>query len=130
MGYVYAMNFCTAVNCIDGRVQLPVIHFLQERFCVDCVDVVSEPGVNRILAEGIETNTVHSVMERVAVSVDDHESVGLAVVGHHDCTANPAPEAVQTLQTRSAVERLQISFPDVPVVGLWVDADWEVSELS
>ncbi|MHC5086790.1 MAG: carbonic anhydrase, partial [Planctomycetota bacterium] len=26
------MSFCTAINCMDGRVQLPVIPFLQNRF--------------------------------------------------------------------------------------------------
>ena len=40
------MSFCTAINCMDGRVQLPVIRFLQERFKVDYVDVISEPGPN------------------------------------------------------------------------------------
>ena len=28
------MSFCTAVNCIDGRVQLPLIRYLQEGFGV------------------------------------------------------------------------------------------------
>ena len=46
------MKFCTAVNCMDGRVQLPVISYMMDRFGADCVDVISEPGPNRIIAEG------------------------------------------------------------------------------
>ena len=35
-----ASSFCTAVTCIDGRVQLPVIHYLTRRFHVEFVDIV------------------------------------------------------------------------------------------
>ena len=38
------MCFCTAVNCMDGRVQLPVTSYLQERFNVEHVDSITEPG--------------------------------------------------------------------------------------
>jgi len=41
------MEFCTAINCMDGRVQIPVISFLEERFNARYVDVISEPGPNR-----------------------------------------------------------------------------------
>ena len=37
-------TFATAINCMDGRVQLPVIKFLQERFKAEYVDIISEPG--------------------------------------------------------------------------------------
>ena len=39
-----ASSFCTAVTCIDGRVQLPVIHYLTRRFHVEFVDIVSDTG--------------------------------------------------------------------------------------
>ncbi|GAB4379897.1 MAG: hypothetical protein Kow0042_29680 [Calditrichia bacterium] len=45
------MRFCTAINCLDGRVQLPVIQHLKKRFKVDFVDVITEPGPNLILSE-------------------------------------------------------------------------------
>ena len=45
------MEFCTAINCVDGRVQVPVINYLKKRFKVDYVNVVSEPGPSKILAE-------------------------------------------------------------------------------
>jgi hypothetical protein len=48
------MTFCTVVNCIDGRVQLPVIEFLKNRFGVDFVDCITEAAPVRILAG--ETN--------------------------------------------------------------------------
>ena len=56
------MEFCTAINCMDGRVQIPVITYLKERFKADYVDVVSEPGPNRILAEGSDQPVLVTVI--------------------------------------------------------------------
>ncbi len=38
------MSFCTAINCMDGRTQLPVIEFLKNKLSVEYVDTVTEPG--------------------------------------------------------------------------------------
>ncbi|MGI9568583.1 MAG: carbonic anhydrase, partial [Desulfobulbia bacterium] len=34
------MRFCSVISCMDGRVQLPVIRYLQKRFNVDYVDSI------------------------------------------------------------------------------------------
>jgi hypothetical protein len=44
-------NFVTAINCIDGRTQLPVINFAQKKYGIDYVDMVTEPGPIKILTE-------------------------------------------------------------------------------
>ncbi len=124
------MGFCTVVNCMDGRVQEPVISWLKDRFEVTWVDGVTEPGPNGILAAGTDAETIASIIRRVRISVDHHGSVGIAVVGHHDCAGNPGPEEQQREQTRAAVTILQEHFPAVPVIGLWVDEDWEVNEMD
>lgn len=122
------MRFCTAINCMDGRVQIPVIKYLQERFEADHVDVISEPGPNRILAEYLDTNAVESIERRVEISLEHHRSVGIAVVGHHDCAGNPSSPAEQNQHTTAAVLRIQSRFPGIPVVGLWVGGNGEVTE--
>ena len=124
------MSFCTAINCIDGRVQIPVIRYLQKRFAVDHVDVISEPGPNRILAEESDRSAVESIVRRIGVSVKHHRSAGIAVVGHHDCAGNPSSEAKQNRHTTAAVLRVRSRFPYIPVVGLWVNDSWEVTELN
>ena len=124
------MSFCTAINCMDGRVQLPVIHFLKERFDADYVDAVTEPGPNRILAEQTDKNTVESILCRVGISVNKHGSKGIAMVGHHDCAGNPADKDEQDSQTHAAVAFLKEHYPDVEIIALWVDEDWQVSEMS
>ncbi len=46
------MRFGTVINCMDGRVQLPVIAYLQKRFNVTYVDTITEAGPNLLLAQG------------------------------------------------------------------------------
>lgn len=127
-------GFFTAINCMDGRVQLPVIKYLMDRFGVDYVDSVTEPGPNGILAAGRDAASggnspaIESIMQRVRISVEQHGSAGIAVVGHHDCAGNPAPREKQREQTMAAIGALRARFPGVAVVGLWVDEAWEVSE--
>ncbi len=123
------MRFCTAINCMDGRVQIPVIQYLKDRFAADYVDVISEPGPNRILADGSDTAAVESIEQRVRISVEHHHSVGIAVIGHHDCAGNPSPEVEQRHHTLAAVRRIRGIFGHLPVIALWVDQNWEVSEV-
>ena len=75
------MSFYTAINCMDGRVQQPVLDYLRERFGVDHVDMITEPGPNRILAEGEPAHLVESIVSRLRISVEQHGSVGVAIVG-------------------------------------------------
>ncbi|MBU0678279.1 MAG: hypothetical protein KJ626_09170 [Verrucomicrobia bacterium] len=124
------MRYCTAINCMDGRVQEPVTAYLRARFGAELVDVVSAAGPNRILAEGTDTLGLKSIERRVRLSLEKHASVGIAIVGHHDCAGNPTPETEQAEYTKAAVSRIRVMFPDVPVIGLWVNKDWQVSELD
>jgi carbonic anhydrase len=123
-------SFCTAVNCVDGRVQLPVIEYLKKRLDVNYIDTVTEAGPNAILAAGADRSAVESIERRVRISVEHHRSVGIAVVGHHDCAGNPAGAERQREHTIAAVRYLRGQFPGVPVIGLWVNEAWEVSEIS
>ena len=123
------MKFCTAVNCMDGRVQEPVIRFLTERFSADCVDMITEPGPNRILAEKKNAALLQAIEERIRISVDIHQSVGIAVAGHYDCAGNPASEEEQAGHTHKAVEHIQKRFPGIPVIGLWINENREVQEI-
>jgi len=124
------MSFCTAINCMDGRVQTPVIEFLRKRFAAAYVDAITEPGPNAILARNEDADTVASILRRTRISVAQHGSAGIAVVGHDDCAGNPVGRDEQDAQTRAAVALIRREFPDVTVIGLWVDAEWRVSALD
>ncbi|MCX8025758.1 MAG: hypothetical protein N3A60_11195 [Thermanaerothrix sp.] len=123
------MSFCTAINCMDGRVQLPVIRYLQARFDAPFVDMITEPGPNLILADRSNALKIQSILERLAISVQKHASVGIAVVGHHDCAGNPAPRQTQIAHLQEAVRFLKTHYESLPIIGLWVDENWTVTEV-
>jgi carbonic anhydrase len=124
------MAFYTAVNCMDGRVQLPVILYLRERFGTDYIDMITEPGPVAILSENPGLDAAKSIFNRIDISIEKHRSAGIAVVGHCDCAGNPVPEEVQREQLRKSVQAVGEVYPDVKVIGLWVDETWSVMEIE
>ena len=123
------MKFCTAVNCMDGRVQLPVIEYLKKKFRVDFVDMITEAGPNRVLADHDNKSIVGSILFRIKISVEKHGSKHIAIIGHHDCAGNPSGRDEQKLDTQIAVNFVRERMNDSEVIGLWVDENWEVNEI-
>lgn len=118
-------TFATAVNCIDGRTQKPVIEWLERKYSVDYVDMITEPGPNRILSENKDI-TVESIKRRVEISVTKHNSKIIAIVGHHDCAGNPVEKDVQLKQILSAIKTVESWNFKVQIIGLWIDENWDV----
>lgn len=124
------MKFCTVINCIDGRVQLPVIKYLQKKFNADYVDSITEAGPNLILAQARGITSVESIIKRLNISIEKHSSIGIAVVGHYDCAANPALEGEQIAQIQESIRFLRKHYQNIEIIGLWVDSAWEVQEVE
>ena len=124
------MSFGTAINCMDGRVQLPVIEYAKKRFGVRYVDMITEPGPNLILAKQTDRNTVASILRRVELSILNHQSKGIAVVGHEDCAGNPADKEQQVVHLQEALRVLGQRFGSVDIIALWVDLKGRVEEVS
>ncbi|MCK8823845.1 carbonic anhydrase [Fuchsiella alkaliacetigena] len=119
-------SFVTAINCIDGRVQLPVINWLHEEYGVDYVDMITEPGPNLILADEEDKATIKSIKNRVEVSTKKHNSELIAVIGHYDCAANLADKTTQIEQIKDSIELVNSWNLGVEIIGLWVNRDWQV----
>lgn len=124
------MSFYTAINCMDGRVQLPVIYYLKERFGVPYVDVITEPGPVALLSSDPESDASRSIFQRVEVSLNAHHSKGIAMVAHYNCAGNPVSDAEQREQMRVCLRVLAKRYPAVALIGLWVDDTWAVSEIE
>ena len=124
-------EFATAINCIDGRVQKPVAEYMQKSFGVDYVDMITEPGPNKILSEAKNANIIESLREKVKVSVKKHNSQIIAVVAHYDCAGNPENEDVQKEHLRRAVNVIvSWGFPVKKIVALWLDENFKPSAIS
>jgi hypothetical protein len=122
-------TFTTVINCMDGRTQLPVNDFLKERYGVDYVDTITEPGPEGILV-GSGTALASSIRTRVAISVEKHGSKAVALVAHHDCAGNPVSEEQRKEQAVRALDAIQSWGFGVEVLALWVGDDWSVEVLE
>lgn len=115
--------FGTAINCIDGRAQAPVMDKIRSHFGVTYVDMITEPGADKIMAAG-PAEAIEAIKRKVVLSVERHESRVVAVVAHHDCLANPVSKAEHFDCLKRAVERVVGWGLPVRVVGLWVNEWW------
>ena len=123
------MSFYTAINCMDGRVQLPVISYLQDRFKADYIDSITEAGPVLYLAGKIDSEQTSSILHRTDISINHHKSTGIAVIAHHDCAGNPTEDNIQISQLQLAINFLAGHYPKVKIIGLWVDETGSVEEV-
>jgi hypothetical protein len=123
-------KFVTAVNCMDGRVQLPVINWMKKEYDASFVDMITEPGPNKILAENEPCVLIDSLKKRIEISVVKHASTCIAIVGHFDCAGNPVGKETQIEQIRTSVKRIQSWGYMVPVIGLWIDDNWSIHKIN
>ena len=123
------MSFYTAVNCMDGRAQLPVIKYLSNRFKADFIDSVTEAGPVLYLAERTASQQTKLILRRTDISVKKHKSKGIAVIAHHDCAGNPVDGRTQIGQLTPAVNFLAEHYPNVEIIGLWLDSNFQVKQI-
>ena len=112
----------TCLNCMDGRVQLPVLTWIKANYPVDFVDVITEAGMDVVLAK---QEDISEVLRSIKVSVDLNKSTRLFVVGHYDCRGNPVDEKHHRQEIIDAVNRLKPLWPAQEVIGLWVNDLWQ-----
>ncbi|RMD48170.1 MAG: hypothetical protein D6830_07385 [Ignavibacteria bacterium] len=124
------MKFGTTICCMDGRIQLPVLNYLEKRFGTPNIDNITEAGPNLVLHLGEDKPKLDAMLIKLNVSIKMHGSTQVAVVGHPDCARNPASKEEQIKHLCSAVNFVKSHFPDVEVIALWVEGNKEVEEIS
>ncbi len=120
-------TFGTAINCIDGRVQTPVSEWLKLHGHVQYVDMITEPGADKVIAEG-QANKVSPIYEKLRVSIENHQSTVLALAGHFDCAGNPVDLETHKKHIETGVELLASWKLGVRIVGLYVN-EWNSVDL-
>lgn len=99
----------TCLTCMDGRIQIPVINWIRRSSKVKFVDIISGPGMDKILT-GIK------------ISTTNNHSSHIFVVGHFDCRANPVPYEKHKKQIIAGGQKIKRLFPSYPITGLWVNS--------
>jgi len=125
-----ANQFATAINCMDGRVQIPVFEYIKTIYSVNFVDMITEPGPIRTLSKNREKAIIESIKKRVEISIAKHNSKLIALVGHHDCAGNPVEQDTQVKQLRMAIKVVDSWKFNAQIIGLWVDKNLEVREVT
>jgi len=119
-------TFCTAINCMDGRVQEPAIRYLKERYAVDFVDMITLPGPEKVLTDNGEESEKQHIRKCIAISVEKHGSALIGVFAHHDCAGNPASRETKEVQVRKSAALIKSWFPNTEVTGFYINENWEV----
>ena len=122
-------KFATAVNCMDGRVQEPVIRFMKKKFGVHYVDMITEPGPDKILADNKEKYKIGSIRQRLEISVRQHGSRIILMAGHEHCAGNPVDKMTHIAQILNSAATIRNWFPEVEIIPVWIGEDWEVEPL-
>ena len=129
--YVLSMEnktFACAINCMDGRVQDAVKNYMKELYGVDFVDMVTEPGPNKILATNMPSPIIENIKKRVGISVEHHGAKVIAIAGHFGCAGNPVEKDEQILHLQETKKTVDSFGFGVETVLLWVDNDFKVAQ--
>lgn len=121
-------KFGTALNCIDGRTQLPVIKWMKGNLSLDYIDLVTEPGMDKVLSQD-NSSVLGRIRRNTEISLEAHDSRVIAVVGHFDCAANPVSPHKHIEEIKESMRTVISWNLGVKVVGLWVDELWEVHQV-
>ena len=129
-------TFFTRVGCMDGRVQIPLRIYGQQKFDAEYPDTITEAGNVGILAHDPTSEFLDNLKIKLDVSIDIHRSKGVLVHGHQECAANPVDDDTHKEDVRKSVELIkQLINNKIPVVGVFVKRSaldpriWEVEEL-
>ena len=113
-------SFATSLSCIDGRVQLPMINWIKEKYSVDFVDTITAPGIDKVISDG----DVESIKKSVMISVSNHKSSHIVISGHFGCAGNPVSEDEHLTHIKNSVELVKSWNLDADVVGVWIDENF------
>jgi len=111
---------------MDGRVQLPVIKWLKDKYSLDYVDMITEPGPDKMLTQG-KPEQVESIKSRVLISVNAHGSDTIFIAAHYDCAGNPVSKEEHTKHVRECMKIVRSwNLPVEHVVGAWINDKWAI----
>ncbi|AWB10376.1 hypothetical protein TDSAC_1023 [Thermodesulfobium acidiphilum] len=123
------MVFASAINCMDGRTQEPVINWIKKNYNVKYIDMITEAGPIKIISENSDICLINSIKERLNISINIHGSKLIAIVGHYDCAKNPENKNTQIKQIKDCINIVK-QWYDVEIVGLYVNENWQVEEID
>lgn len=121
-------KFAVCLNCMDGRIQLPVIQWIKKHYEVDFVDMITEPGMDGVLGE--LNSDIKDIITKLEISVDKHGSQYIFIGGHYDCLGHPVDNETHKKDVMVAVERIKKLKSSCKVIGLWISNKLSVQKIT
>ncbi|AND83892.1 hypothetical protein GTH52_08940 [Clostridium tyrobutyricum] len=121
-------NFATLLNCMDGRTQLPAINWIRNNFNVEYVDIISEPGIDKVLFLKDKV-FLASLNKKMDISLNSHDSKMVFIAGHYDCAGNSVDKDEHIKHIKASVKLLKSLYENIPVTGLWINKDFKVEKI-
>ncbi len=123
-------KFGTVINCMDGRVQLPLINWMKNKYDLDYIDMITEPGPDKMLSQG-RPDQVESIKSRVKISVNAHGSQIILVAAHDDCAGDPVSREDHIRQVRDCLKLVKSwGLPVKDITGVWINGNWDVEAID
>jgi hypothetical protein len=123
-------KFGTAINCIDGRTQEPVINFMKKKYDIDGVDMVTFPGADGIFSVRENLDNIEIIRRSVSISIEKHHSQIIAIVGHFDCAGNPGDKEHHYAHIRKALHEVSSWNFDAQIAGYYVNDKLQIEEVT
>lgn len=101
--------------------------YLSTTFGVRNLDTITTAGLIKHIAE--DTAQTANLLSSLEISMKAHGSRQVAVVAHHDCAGNAVSDRAQRQQVATALTRLAEAYPEVEVIGLWLNEQWIVERI-
>ena len=124
-----SFKFGTAINCIDGRTQEPVIDFMKHKYGIHGVDMITFTGVDGVISSSGISDTIVLIRNAVSISTEKHGSRIIAVIGHFDCAGNPGNREHHYANIGKAVQQVSSWKFDAEIVGLYVNDKRQIEEV-
>lgn len=123
-------TFATQITCMDGRIQQAVQEYLKSTYNKQYIDTITMAGPVKILAQDRKEKLIENLRFRSDVSVFQHFSSVIAVVGHHDCAGIKEDNKTQKEFIKKAVVKIKSWYPDCEVIGIWFDVNFKLQLLE
>jgi hypothetical protein len=123
-------RFGTAINCIDGRTQEPVIDFMKKKYNIDGVDMVTYPGVDGIISNSENSDEITLLRRAVSISIQKHGSRIIAIVGHFDCAGNPGDKEHHYEHIRRGLDEVSSWNFNAQIAGFYVNDKQQIEEVK
>jgi hypothetical protein len=117
-------KFGCALDCMDGRTKNAVT----KKYGVNWVDLITEPGINKILAENVDANVIQRIKDKIHISIHYHGSEIIAIIGHAECAGNPTNKEKQIEHLKTAKKIVESFGFYIDIVLLWIENDWKTVE--